>query len=777
MNTINPTRWKGDKNAFPSKGRHIVLISSSKFKGFKLKTGLPLLLTGVNGKFLLKYWSSESLEELSAALPAFSLFKHYTNSELSVEPFKGNVYEADKVTLFPSKYRIFMDSNTFMADLKQKLDQVYVKEGMILHLEYRGYPYCVTVQAIVSSTLDGKESKEQLESISPTSDSISLLEESFSEKCNIKTFKFQSSTPLSSPKIHLENKANNPQHLYFSSDINSTRNKCIKKEFYHINSKTKFIVKNLDIHHMNVSKKLQSRKLTYKMEDIFDLDEQVNDIRLSINRVLNRDSVPSSRGILIIGPSGIGKSILTEALQNEYEHQLSTFNVKKLILALSNGSAHFMKRICMEILNNTPSLVLIDDIDELCKYDYQQKKLSYIIYNILNSSADIVVIATCKNDASVPINLRKHGVLDAEIRLTVPSSISRQKILKNILKMYENDLSVDQMSEISHIAHGFTGGDLNQLCTEAILKKIEETSSDWRITFFDLQKSFKNVKPSSVMEFNFEVPNIKWNDIGGMDEVKNAVKEMVDWPLKYPEKLKKFKIIPPRGILMYGPPGCCKTMIAKALASESQLNFINIKSSQVFNMYVGESEKSISNLFKKARAAAPCILFFDEIDSLVPVRGSSNENSNVTDRVVTQILIEIDGIDVLQQGVCLIAATNRPDRIDPSLLRPGRLDRLIYVPLPDAHTRKQIFQVILQKKPISHDIDFQYLVDKTDNYTGAEISAICDEACMIALKEEISSSITVVNMKHFLTALTYVQPRTTQEMLEVFENYHKKFKS
>ncbi|GIY09373.1 ATPase family protein 2 homolog [Caerostris extrusa] len=233
---------------------------------------------------------------------------------------------------------------------------------------------------------------------------------------------------------------------------------------------------------------------------------------------------------------------------------------------------------------------------------------------------------------------------------------------------------------------------------------------------------------------------------------------------------------------MYGPPGCCKTMIAKALANESHCNFIIVKQAEVFNKYVGESEKSISELFKKARAAAPCILFFDEIETIVPVRGSTHGSTNVSDRVVTQILLEIDGVDVLEQGVCVIAATNNPSKIDPSLLRPGRLDRLIYVPLPDAPTRKEIFRITLQNKPISSDVDLEYLVDRTENYTGAEISAVCTEACTCAMKEmlfnistneELNSSILPVSMKHFLHALTYVQPRTTQEMLNVFEDYRK----
>ncbi|CAL1287372.1 unnamed protein product [Larinioides sclopetarius] len=767
MVSISLTPLKG---SFLPKQRQIILLSPSKMKKLALQRGSPVILTCANGEMLFKCWpkpmseepkpayekqnsisekktsTSEKQNDDAAVLAAFALFKHYASFQQSINLFKGHVYEAEDIIFSVDKYRSFMDTDDFLLYLKRKLDYVYMKEGMILHLNYLGWSLSLIIHKIFSRFYENKELNSESKNVS----SFLSLEDSFSEKCIInRTFGFQSSTPVSSPKIQMHNNAN------------------VSTSFYFIGEKTRIAIRNLN------SKKLKNMCNT---KDIAGLDEQIDNIKSSIKPLLNRDLAFGTRGILIIGPPGTGKTFLLDAIQNEYGHLLSLYNIKNVI---SCSGIEFLKKLVKKIENQSPSLILIDDIDKLYKIKDQQNDLTSIIHKILSLSAPILVIATCQTADSIPANLRKHGLLDGEIKFTIPSAEDRVQITKKILGMYENGVSNDQILKISEKAHGFTGGDLKRLCHEAHLKAMEENPSTFHITFSHLKKIASEIKPSSMTKLSFVVPNVKWSDIGGMDDVKEAVREMVDWPLKHPEKLKKFKIVPPRGILMYGPPGCCKTMIAKALASESQLNFINIKSGQVFNKYVGESEKSVSELFKRARDAAPCILFLDEVDSLVPVRGSSTSgSSNVADRVVSQILVEIDGIDVLEQGVSVIAATNHPEKIDPSLLRPGRLDRLIYVPLPDAKTRKEIFQVMLRKKPISSGIDLQYLVDKTVNYTGAEISAVCFEASNYAMKEgKFLSAPPLVSMRHFLTALRKdsTQPRTTQEMLDNFHNYHKKF--
>ncbi|KFM58520.1 Spermatogenesis-associated protein 5, partial [Stegodyphus mimosarum] len=383
-----------------------------------------------------------------------------------------------------------------------------------------------------------------------------------------------------------------------------------------------------------------------------------------------------------------------------------------------------------------------------------------MLSNFLNSVRNVLMIATACKCSALCSTLKKRGVIEKEVLFNVPMPAHREKILTDIIGRSKHDLSSKEVLELSHLTHGFTGQDLKRLCNEA-----EEFAWERRnitssvvpsLNFMDFKESLKHIKPISVAEFNFEIPDVKWADIGGMHDVKNAVTEMIDWPLHLAEQFKHFKIVPCRGILMYGPPGCSKTMIAKALASEGHLNFIPIKGPQIFNKYVGKSEKCVSELFKKARSAAPCVIFFDEIDSISSVRGSTSGNSNVADRVLIQLLIEIDGIDVLQ-GVSIIAATNRPDIIDPSLLR--RFDQL-YVPLPDDATRKEILDAKLKKMPLSSDVDLSYLIKATENYSGAEIVELCREAGMSLLKEDITSSTSLVTMKHFHEALTHVLPKT-----------------
>jgi len=280
----------------------------------------------------------------------------------------------------------------------------------------------------------------------------------------------------------------------------------------------------------------------------------------------------------------------------------------------------------------------------------------------------------------------------------------------------------------------------------------------------------KTVRPSAMKGFLIEVPNVKWSDIGGQEDLKFKLKQGIEWPLKHPEAFDRLGITPPKGYLMYGPPGCSKTMIAKAIATESGLNFISAKGSEIFNKWVGESEKAIQNLFRKARQVAPSILFFDEIDSMGGERGNSSTGSSVNERVLSQLLVEIDGIELLHR-VIIVAATNRPDIIDRALIRPGRLDRIIYVPLPDTGTRADIFRIRFKGMPVDDNLNVNHLVVLTDGYSGAEITAVCQEAALKALEEDINSK--VIREKHFEEALKIVKPRISPKQIEFYENYSK----
>jgi transitional endoplasmic reticulum ATPase len=343
------------------------------------------------------------------------------------------------------------------------------------------------------------------------------------------------------------------------------------------------------------------------------------------------------------------------------------------------------------------------------------------------------------------------------------------------------------LDELAEITHGYTGADLAALCREAamhalrrFLPKIDiesekiptEILKELKVTREDFMQALKDVQPSALREVYIEVPEVHWTDIGGLDDVKQQLREAVEWPLKHPEYFKEMGIDPPKGILLYGPPGTGKTLLAKAVATESEANFIGVKGPEVLSKWVGESEKAIREIFRKARQAAPCIIFFDEIDSIVPRRGGRFD-SGVTDRIVNQLLTEMDGLERLE-GVVVIAATNRPDIIDPALLRPGRFDRLIYVPPPDEKARLEILKVHTRRMPLAEDVDLLEIAKKTEGYTGADLAAVCKEAALAALRE--AGKPTKVTKKHFEQALQIVKPSVTKEDVEKYKRIAEEFK-
>lgn len=331
----------------------------------------------------------------------------------------------------------------------------------------------------------------------------------------------------------------------------------------------------------------------------------------------------------------------------------------------------------------------------------------------------------------------------------------------------------DDRKQIADTTHGYVGADILCLCQQAninaIKREIEDVGKGTKIKLCDVTAAMTTIQPSAMREIQLEIPKVHWSDIGGQEEVKLKLKQAVEWPLRHPEAFSRMGIAPPRGILMYGPPGCSKTMIAKALATESGLNFLAVKGPELFSKWVGESERAVREVFRKARAAAPSIVFFDEIDALAIERGSSSGSSSVGDRVLAQLLTEIDGVQSLRD-VTVVAATNRPDMIDKALMRPGRLDRILYVPLPDLPTRRQIFTIHLNRMPTGSTVDVDKLVTATDKYSGAEVSAVCHEAAMFALQEDILSK--KVEQRHFDKALTVVSPRISDQLIQFYQNYH-----
>ncbi len=409
----------------------------------------------------------------------------------------------------------------------------------------------------------------------------------------------------------------------------------------------------------------------------------------------------------------------------------------------------------------------------------------------------MVIGATNRPDALDPA-LRRPGRFDREIHIGIPDTKGRLEILQIHTRGMPLQKDMD-LSKFAAVTHGFVGADLQALCKEAAMRSLRrmlpsidleaesipaEILNKITVTSEDFYDALKDVEPSAMREVLVEIPDIKWNDVGGLENVKEELREAVEWPLKYPELFEHTNATPPKGILLYGPPGTGKTLLAKAVANESEANFISIKGPELFSKWVGESEKAVRQMFRKAKQAAPCIIFMDELDSIAPSRGGMHGDSHVTERVISQILTELDGLEELRD-VVVVAATNRPDIVDHALLRPGRFDKLLYVPLPDLEARKEIIKIHTKKKPLAKDFDLEKVAQITDGYTGADMAAVCNNAVMLAIREHMAKLKTTeeikkkvkdlkVQMKHFDEALKKVKPMSDIE-IKLYKEATKKF--
>ncbi|XP_076239284.1 ATPase family gene 2 protein homolog A isoform X2 [Calliopsis andreniformis] len=532
----------------------------------------------------------------------------------------------------------------------------------------------------------------------------------------------------------------------------------------------------------------EHKRVKYRLEDVGGYDSLIEDVKdvldLALGRCRSVGNFYVSKGILLYGTAGVGKSMIANALLSYYD--LSSFVIYSSdIYSKSLGETEErLKNIFMEAKTKAPSIILIEEIDSLCpkrstsSTDHERRVLAQLITlfdDIQNTNENVVILTTTSKLDFVDSSLRRPGRIDKEFEIYVPTPSIRAEILKKLLTKIPNSLSAEDITNIAFITHGFVGADLYGLCSQAVLnavkrqQKTNSVSETLKLTFSDLNHALISIKPSAMKEVLIEVPDVRWSDIGGQSDLKFKLKQAVEWPLRHPEAFLRMGITPPKGVLMFGPPGCSKTMIAKALATESKVNFLNIKGPELFSKWVGESEKAVREVFRKARQVSPSIVFIDEIDALGSERGSSsNTGSNVQERVLAQLLTELDGITALG-SVTLVAATNRPDKIDKALLRPGRLDRIIYVPLPDDETRQEIFNIKLKNMPIAKDVNIQDLVELTEGYSGAEIQAICHEAAMKALEESLNADI--VTKEHFKAALAMITPRTPPSLLTLYNDY------
>ena len=536
-------------------------------------------------------------------------------------------------------------------------------------------------------------------------------------------------------------------------------------------------------------------RITY--DELGGLKNEVQKIREMVElpmrhpELFDKIGVDAPKGVLLYGPPGTGKTLLAKAVAGETNAHFISLSGPEIMGKYYGESEERIREIFTQAEENSPSIIFIDEIDSIAPKrdevsgEVEKRIVSQLLTLMdgMKSRGKVVVIAATNRPDSIDPALRRPGRLDREIEIGIPDEEGRFDILSIHTRGMPINEKVD-LKQISKTTHGFVGADLEVLSKEAAMRSLrrilpEIDLDEDRISTEILQKieiadedfrdALKEVRPSALREVQVQIPNVSWDDVGGLDQLKEELREAIEWPIKHKEAFEYVDVETPKGILLYGPPGTGKTLIAKALAKMTESNFISIKGPELLSKWVGESEKGVREIFRKARQAAPCIIFLDEVDALVPRRGSGGSTSHVTENVVSQILTEIDGLEELH-NVMIIGATNRLDIVDEALLRPGRFDRIIEVPNPDVKGRQHIFEIHTKRKPLADDVDITNLVEMTDGFSGAEIAAVANRAAIIALKRYVSAkSQNVKDIKitqqDLIDSLEKVKPQKTEAPL------------
>jgi len=533
-------------------------------------------------------------------------------------------------------------------------------------------------------------------------------------------------------------------------------------------------------------------QITY--EDIGGLKEEIQKIREMVElpmrhpELFERLGIEPPKGVLIYGPPGTGKTLLAKAVANESEAHFIDIAGPELVSKFVGESEERLRQVFKEAEENAPSIIFMDEIDAIAPKreevtgEVEKRMVSQLLALMdgLKARGQVIVIGATNRPNSIDPALRRPGRFDREIEIGVPDRNSR----KEILQIHTRNMPLDKdvnLDELANITHGFTGADISSLSKESAMKSLRrilpkinleeefippQILEELKVTRDDFFNAMRDIQPSALREVFVEIPNVKWEDVGGLENVKMELKEAVELPLKNPEKFTKMGIRPVRGILLVGLPGTGKTLLAKAVATESEANFISVKGPEFLSKWVGESEKAVRELFRKARMAAPCIIFIDEIDAVAGLRGGYDEGTHVTERVVNSLLTELDGLQNLK-NVVVLAATNRPDMLDSALLRPGRFDKIIQLPAPDESMRLEIFKIHTKGMPLAKDVDIKVLAKKTEGYTGADIEGVCREAGMAAIRSNSED----VKMSHFSDALSQVRPSITKNQVERIKKF------
>jgi transitional endoplasmic reticulum ATPase len=511
--------------------------------------------------------------------------------------------------------------------------------------------------------------------------------------------------------------------------------------------------------------------------------------------LFQRLGIEPPKGIFLYGPPGCGKTLVAKAVANESDANFFVISGPEIMSKFYGESEARLREIFQKAQEMSPSIIFIDELDAIApkreevtgEVEHRVVAQLLSLMDGMGARGNIIVIGATNRPNAIDPALRRPGRFDREIEIGVPDKMGRHEILQIHTRAMPltSDVNLHRLSDISH---GYTGADISALCREAAMKSLRRylpqiNLEDERIPSAMLEKmevnlddfmnAYREITPTAMREVYVEVPSVQWADVGGLTDVKQELQEAVEWPLKKPEVFQRIGIRPPKGILLFGPPGCGKTMLARAVATESEANFISIKGPEIFSKWVGESEKAIREIFRKGRSAAPSIIFFDELDSVAPRRGMGSDDSGASERVISQLLTEMDGIEALV-NVVVIAASNRPDMIDPAILRPGRFDRLIFVPAPDHATRLQILKIHTRNMPLAEGVDVDQITRQAAGYSGADMEAVCREAGLISLRRDIETK--SVTMEDFRDALERVKPSMTSEMENWYQGFTKRFK-
>eukprot|EP00112_Aurelia_sp_Birch-Aquarium-sp1_P009738 Seg2116.6 transcript_id=Seg2116.6/GoldUCD/mRNA.D3Y31 product="Spermatogenesis-associated protein 5" protein_id=Seg2116.6/GoldUCD/D3Y31 len=770
----------------------MVLVHPSVFKKCNINSGGTVFVSSSSIKLVATVWSyavnSVDVVQITDDL-AESLQVHKTDL-IVLEEMKLPSIAAKSLDLMPSSPLLFEVDADFQEYFISCLDGRHLQAGEYCSIRYLGTDYKFKVIKISGDFGDHDilQSAGTTEADVIANIDMKLRDMAISAEGN----QIEGDSHLSQKKADYNTKkkelkglkSSSAKFVYYVSETETIANIVIDEGSNETRSSSTVDTENL---------------VTYK--SIGGFSSQLEAIKETIELPLRYPDlfrscgVSAPRGVILHGPPGTGKTLIAKAVANETGAYCIVINGPEVISKFYGETESRLRTIFEEAETKAPAIIFIDELDALCPkrddvINETEKRVVATLLTLMDgmdstsSVGRVMILGATNRPDSIDPALRRPGRFDREIEIGVPNANDRTEILTKLLSKMKHCVALDEIQKIAQKAHGYVGADLSAVCKEAGLlamkrllsnEPLGETSickpENFALRIRDIEDAMLKVRPSAMRSINIDVPKVAWDDIGGQLEIKKRLKEAVEWPLRYPEAFKRMGISPPSGVLLYGPPGCSKTLLAKALATESGLNFISIKGPELFSKFLGESEKAVRELFHKARKAAPSIVFFDEIDALGLQRGDKTK-TGVGDRVLAQILTEMDGIEGLQ-GVLVIAATNRPDMIDDALLRPGRIDRIIFVSLPDEETRKEIFKLQFKKMPIDAVVSEEDLARKTDGYSGAEICAICKEAAIFALRDSIEAK--TVNGKHFDAAYDLVKPRLDSTSIKYYEEFSAKF--